>query len=270
MSTEPIALQVQELPEIHHFEISWSPTIGKIADALAKAQLEFKPVIKSTDNAAFMRGGRASKYADLAEYIDATQAALAKNGLVVTQWPDVSPEAKSMSLVSILMHSSGEWMKGKITLPAIGRDGFSPQTCGSSITYARRYSYAAIVGVASEDDDGNAASGRGTSAAAAEVAQEKVKKFEREQNIKAETVPDTLFYTLPPTHNGHKAEFINVYKFIAAHPENEEGIKMAFSKHGAKQTAGKTALVPADQLDDLLASLNGDLGLKVHKLQASS
>jgi hypothetical protein len=157
------------------WEVTMSnPWTGKLIEALAKAQLEFKSVLKQTDNAAFMRGGRASKYADLAEYIDATQEPLAKNGLVVTQWPDVSPEAKSMSLVSFLMHSSGEWMRGKLTLPAIGRDGFTAQSCGSSITYARRYSYAAITGCASEDDDGNSASGRGTSEAAQEVAKAKI------------------------------------------------------------------------------------------------
>src|SRR5262249_55696973 len=103
------------------------------------------------------------------------------------QWPDVSPEAKSMSLVSILAHSSGEWIKGTLTLPATGRDGFTAQSCGSSITYARRYSYAAITGCASEDDDGNAASGRGSVEAAQAVAQEKIGKLKG-------AVP-ALFYT---------------------------------------------------------------------------
>lgn len=167
---EPVVLEA--LPQ---WEVEMSPNwSGKLIEALAKAQLKFKPVLKQNENAAFTRGNRISYYADLATYIDATQAALAEQGLVVTQWPDVAPEAKSMSLVSFLMHSSGEWMRGRLTLPATGRDGFTPQSCGSSITYARRYSYAAITGCASEDDDGNAASGKGTAEAAQQVGQAKI------------------------------------------------------------------------------------------------
>jgi hypothetical protein len=44
-----------------------------------------------------------------------------------------------------------------------------PQSYGSCITYARRYAMAAITGVATEDDDGNAATGR----TAGQVAEEK-------------------------------------------------------------------------------------------------
>lgn len=157
------------------WSVTSSPTIGKLIDALTKAQLKFKPVLKQNENVAFMRGGKASKYADLATYIDATQVALAENGLAVLQWPDTATDAKSMTLESILAHSSGEWMRGRLTLPATGRDGFSAQSCGSSITYARRYSYAAILGVASEDDDGNAAVGIGTPEQQKEVLDRKLK-----------------------------------------------------------------------------------------------
>jgi hypothetical protein len=163
---------------VESYEVSLSPDIGKLVMALAKAQLAFKPVLKQTANEGFKRNGVASKYADLATYIDATQEALATNELVVMQWPDVSPGAKSMSLVSILAHSSGQWVRGKLTLPAMGRDGFTAQSCGSSITYARRYSYAAITGCASEDDDGNAASGRGTVEAAQAVGEQKIKDLQ--------------------------------------------------------------------------------------------
>jgi hypothetical protein len=42
----------------------------------------------------------------------------------------------------------------------VNRGDFSAQSAGSAITYARRYSYMAILGFAPEDDDGNAASGK--------------------------------------------------------------------------------------------------------------
>ena len=169
VDTEPVVMEV--LPDI---ELSFSPSFAKLVEALAKAQLAYKPVLKQNENEAFSRGNRRSFYADLATYIDATQEALANNGLVVIQWPTVAPESKSMTLISILAHSSGEFMRGKLTLPAVSREGFTAQSCGSSITYARRYAYGAITGCAAEDDDGNAASGRGTQAAANAVAEEKI------------------------------------------------------------------------------------------------
>ncbi len=55
----------------------------------------------------------------------------------------------------MLMHESGEWIAGTITMQA-SKD--NPQAVGSALTYARRYSLMAIVGIASEDDDGTSAS----------------------------------------------------------------------------------------------------------------
>jgi ERF superfamily protein len=184
---------MSETPEVAVLEQVWEVAMspvwsGALVKALAAAQLEYKPVLKQQENEAFRRGARVSKYADLAEYIDATQEALAKHGLVVTQWPDVSTDAKAMSLTSFLMHESGEWMRGRLTLPALGRDGFTAQSCGSSITYARRYSYGAITGCASEDDDGNSASGRGTSEAAQAVGERKVAEL-KEKAKKTDEAP---------------------------------------------------------------------------------
>jgi len=49
------------------------------------------------------------------------------------------------------MHESGEWFGGEaLLLPMEKR---TPQCAGSAITYARRYSLAAALGVASENDD---------------------------------------------------------------------------------------------------------------------
>ena len=184
-------------PEVKpSFEVTHSPTIGALVKALAKAQLSFKPVLKQVDNEAFKRNGKASKYADLAEYIDATQESLAKNELVVMQWPDVAQDAKAMTIESLLCHGSGEWMRGRLTLPALGRDGFTAQSCGSSITYGRRYSYAAITGCASQDDDGNAASGRGSAEEAQAVGEAKIAELRAKQAGNASNSVPSLFYTL--------------------------------------------------------------------------
>lgn len=241
------------------YEVTMSETIGKLVLALAKAQLNFKAVLKQNENEAFKRGGKASKYADLATYIDATQEALAKEELVVFQWPDVTPEAKSMTLVSILAHSSGEWMRGRLTLPAMGRDGFTAQSCGSSITYARRYSYAAITGCASEDDDGNAASGRGTSEAAKEVGQAKVSELKKKLNGEPAAAPTALFFTYPEAHSGHFAEFFNLKAYGSALNEvAQEGLRQLLKPYIAKVTKDETVLVSKSKMDALLEELTNN------------
>lgn len=156
-------------------EMQWSKseTIGKLIEALAKAKLKFDPVLKDTTNPAFH-----SKYADLASVIGATQDAMASEGLVMIQMPhaEFGPEdAKLLTLTSLLAHSSGEFLTSDLTLPAMMRERFDAQSVGSAITYARRYAWTAMTGVAQEDDDGNKAAGMGTKEAAQSVAASKLK-----------------------------------------------------------------------------------------------
>jgi hypothetical protein len=58
----------------------------------------------------------------------------------------------------MLIHSSGEYVTS--TYPLVIKDLNNPQSIGSVVTYARRYTLAAIAGVAQVDDDGEAALGR--------------------------------------------------------------------------------------------------------------
>jgi hypothetical protein len=60
-------------------------------------------------------------------------------------------------VVTTLAHETGQWVRGRLALPLAKTD---PQGIGSAITYGRRYALAAMVGVAPEDDDGNAAGRR--------------------------------------------------------------------------------------------------------------
>jgi hypothetical protein len=129
-----------------------SEQINELAAALAKAQSEMTHAAKGVDNTFFK-----SKYADLPAVIDAARPHLAKNNLSVVQITDFD-EAGLATLVTQLIHSSGQWMRSWYPVRPVKND---PQGFGSALTYARRYSYAAITGTASigEDDDGNAASG---------------------------------------------------------------------------------------------------------------
>jgi len=128
-----------------------SATIGKLAEALSKAQGVIEGAKKSADNPFFK-----SKYADLSEVWDACRKPLSDNGLSVVQTSDFLPEHPDMVCIeTILCHSSGEWMKGRLAVKPVKSD---PQSVGSCITYIRRYSLQSMVGIAPEDDDGNGAS----------------------------------------------------------------------------------------------------------------
>lgn len=125
-----------------------SPTIAALADALSKAQGAVEGAIKGKSNPAFR-----SKYADLASVWDACREALTVNGLSVIQSPGEIADNR-MRMTTMLLHSSGEWVRDSLTIPLgkVDAHGF-----GSATTYARRFALAAFVGVAPEDDDGNAA-----------------------------------------------------------------------------------------------------------------
>ena len=127
-----------------------SEQINELASALSKAQGEITGALKDSANPFFK-----SKYADLASCWDACRAALAKNGIAVIQIPEY--EGESLIMTTTLAHSGGQWVRGSLRCnPKDSTD----QATGSSITYARRYALAAMVGIAQVDDDGNAASGR--------------------------------------------------------------------------------------------------------------
>ena len=132
-----------------------SDSIGKLAEALAKAQGEIKNALKDSANPYFK-----SKYADLAGIWDAARGPLSANGLALIQCPRCTET--SVEVETILAHSSGEWISEVLALPAVQQskekgERFDAHTIGSAVTYAKRYALAAMVGVATEDDDGNAA-----------------------------------------------------------------------------------------------------------------
>jgi hypothetical protein len=126
-----------------------SELINELATALAKAQGELENASKSSNNPHFK-----SKYADLAEILNTVRPVFASHGLSVTQCP--SFEAGIVSVETILMHSSGQWITSVISAPVSKLDA---QGVGSAITYCRRYSLASVAGIAQEDDDANSAVG---------------------------------------------------------------------------------------------------------------
>jgi hypothetical protein len=132
-----------------------SDEIGELAMALASAQGQMTNAVLNKTNPHFK-----SKYADLASVRDATLPALSKNGLAIVQFTTASSDA--VVLHTMLIHKSGQFLDS--TYPVAGG---TPQQMGSALTYARRYGWASMCGVAAEeDDDANAAMGKPSAAPA--------------------------------------------------------------------------------------------------------
>lgn len=127
-----------------------SESIKELAAALSKAQASITGAVKDSKNPFFK-----SSYADLQSVWDAIREPLTKNGLSIAQTTQI--DNGGTALVTILMHSSGEWLQSTYPINPIKAD---PQGLGSAITYARRYSLQALCGVCPVDDDGEAAQGR--------------------------------------------------------------------------------------------------------------
>ena len=131
-------------------KIIMSTTIAKLTTALVAAKKEFSPILRDRNNPFFK-----SKYADLASALEATEPALEKNGLAVSQFP--VNELDRIGVLTLVLHESGEFIGREFTLPVAKQDA---QTGTAAVTYARRTAYMAALGVAAEDDDGNTAADR--------------------------------------------------------------------------------------------------------------
>jgi len=127
---------------------SFAP-IDQIAAALALAQgkLTNPPKTKTAHV-----GKYKYRYADLAEIIEHVRPTLAAHKLAFVQLTSHG-DGKNM-LITRLLHESGQFLDSTYPLPAQA----AAQEMGSAITYARRYSLCAILGIAAdEDDDGSKA-----------------------------------------------------------------------------------------------------------------
>ena len=135
--------------DIELFDATMSDTIGKLAGALAKAQSQMTMVEGKSTNPFFN-----SKYASLAAVLEVAMPALNANEVALVQGNRWSPTDNGFYITSMLMHSSGEWIKSEIRMPISKKDAHG---VGAATTYGRRYLLSSMVGVAQADDDGNGA-----------------------------------------------------------------------------------------------------------------
>ena len=139
------------IPKVRKF---MSEQINEIAAALSAFQGSLKqPKLSKEVKVKTKTGGSYTfKYADLSDCAEAAAPYLKENGLAVSQI------ISEWTLITLLTHTSGQWIKSE--LPISLNNGADYQALGSAITYIKRYSYCAILGiVADADDDANAACG---------------------------------------------------------------------------------------------------------------
>jgi hypothetical protein len=123
-----------------------SESLKELAGALAKAQSKMESAGIKSNNPFYK-----TKYASFASIVKASRPALTENGLAITQ--RVIFEAEVSVLITMLLHTSGEYLCSTIKIKPIKED---PQSFGSYLSYIKRYAYAAIAGVICEDEDDDA------------------------------------------------------------------------------------------------------------------
>ncbi len=119
-----------------------SEQTNDLFSALSKAQGEIKPAELDGSNPHLK-----SRYASITSIKASYQEALAKHGLVLTQM--VESCDSGFTLNTLLGHSSGQWMSSEFKLLLAKQD---MQGLGSTLTYARRQTACAILGIVDHDD----------------------------------------------------------------------------------------------------------------------
>jgi hypothetical protein len=141
-----------------------SEVIDKVAGAIVAAQGELSNPPKTKTVYA---GQKKYSFAPLPEILDAVRPVLKKHGLAVIQL------VQDRTLSTRIVHTTGQWIGSMYPLPPVS----DSQAMGSAITYARRYSLCAILGIAGEDDED------GEAATEAERMEQEARRKEAEKNL---------------------------------------------------------------------------------------
>lgn len=130
-----------------------SENITDLAQALIEVQKQMVPATKDGNNP-FTK----SNYATLNSVMESCRDILLKHGIWLTQLPVPAPIELGrghIGLLTKLTHAkTGQWQSSFTVVPLPKAD---PQGMGSAITYSRRYALTAMLGMVTEDDDGESA-----------------------------------------------------------------------------------------------------------------
>jgi hypothetical protein len=132
-----------------------SDSIAAIAAALAKAQTELanpeKLMTATVRSPAPGEGHRSFRYAPLSAGLDLVRKSLGRHEIATLQTTEIDRDAGLVRLTTVLAHSSGEWISSDWPVCLVSEIA-APQQMGAALTYARRHSLFALVGIAGEDD----------------------------------------------------------------------------------------------------------------------
>lgn len=129
----------------------------KDQQAFLKALAKFQGAMAAVAKDAKAEAGKFSySYLTLAKLREATAKPLADNGLAIIQGERFNDT--HIILDTTLYHTDGGYCVASRPIATIDAALSSAQNYGSALSYARRYSYMALLGIAAEDDDGAAAS----------------------------------------------------------------------------------------------------------------
>lgn len=125
--------------------------------ALARAYGKIEPVIINDGS------GHKYRYATLKQLISKVRPALLEQGIIIRQGTEnvvrIDEGGGSKILVvpvftDLIFADTGEVVRTKVDIPIVKAD---PQSMGSAVTYGKRYSLLAVLGLATDDDDDAAA-----------------------------------------------------------------------------------------------------------------
>ena len=121
-----------------------SEKIGELATALAEVQKKINNVFKSEK-------GYGYSYAPLDKVYDEVRPLMAEHGLSLTH--EKRYEGEVIVLTSLLMHTSGEWIRYEASIPFARLKGSNDyQSAGAGFTYLERYQTSAIFAITADED----------------------------------------------------------------------------------------------------------------------
>ena len=122
-----------------------SDSITKLLESLVKAQAEFPTLPKDKD-------GYNYKYSDLDTVISTLRPILAKHNIGFVQTL-TTLESGKWAITTRLFNNAGEWLEDTSPLPDVSlAKGNAAQNIGAAITYMKRYTLCAFLGVSSDED----------------------------------------------------------------------------------------------------------------------
>jgi len=122
-----------------------SASIGALASALAKAQIELanpeKSLVGTIEPQRRERGeggARQFRYAPLSSGLEIVRKTLGQHEIATLQTTAIDQAAGVVNLTTVLAHSSGEWIASDWPVCPMGETA-RPHRMGAALTYARRY-----------------------------------------------------------------------------------------------------------------------------------